>query len=126
MCRVVFEISTPAKDHDTDEKPQSKDLTMTASSLPVNHFSSIVLNPTTAAMPSLIVGKGFADPNHVICECCEDNQATEYCNDCSTAFCGNCKKAHLKPKTMAHHQFITLDEAMKPESDGSSVEDDSL
>jgi len=60
------------------------------------------------------VSKRFADPNNVVCEGCEDNEATEFCKECSMAFCVNCKKIHLKPKVSAHHQFISLDEAMKP------------
>jgi len=30
------------------------------------------------------------------------------------AFCATCKKSHLKMKTASLHQFISLDEGMKP------------
>ena len=106
-------------DNSKDEKPHDKDLTGTvtvtaASSLPVNHFASTILATTTASLSSM--SKGFVDPNHVICEGCEEKEATEFCKDCFIAFCGNCKKPHLRPKSMAHHQFISLDEATKPGS----------
>ena len=102
MCRAVFEV-------ELKQKGQA------ASSLLINHFVSTVL---AAASPASSLGKRHADPNNVVCEGCEENQATEYCKDCSMAFCGTCKKPHLKPKATAHHQFISLDEGMKP---GSSV-----
>ena len=73
-----------------------------------------------AASPASSLGKRHADPNNVVCEGCEENQATEYCKDCSMSFCASCKKPHLKPKATAHHQFILLDEGMKP-GDGGSV-----
>ena len=82
----------------------------TSSPLPVNHFASTVLTAAGASP----VGQGYADPNNVICEGCEENQAIEYCKDCAMAFCATCKKIHLKPKAIAHHQFILLDEAMTP------------
>ena len=68
----------------------------------------------SSSSTSSSVSKGFADPNNVVCESCEESQASEYCQECSMAFCGNCKKMHLKPKPNAHHQFISLDDAMKP------------
>ena len=107
------------------KKHKGKVTTLTAaSSLPVNHFASTVLTAaSSSSSPSFTVsvGKRFADPNHVVCEGCEENEATEYCKECSMAFCASCKKPHLKPKATAHHQFISLDEAMKPESGGGSV-----
>jgi len=45
--------------------------------------------------------------------------AIEYCKDCSLSFCAPCKKTHLKPKMSAHHQFISLDEAMASGGGGS-------
>jgi len=50
----------------------------------------------------------------------EENEAAEYCKECSMAFGATCKKPHLKPKMSAHHQFISLDEAMKPGRGGGS------
>ena len=63
----------------------------------------------TAAYP---LGQGHEDPKNMICEGCEENPAIEYCKDCSMAFCASCKKPHLKTKASAHHQFLSLDEAL--------------
>ena len=54
----------------------------------------------------------------MLCEGCEENEANEFCKECSMAFCVNCKKIHLKPKMSAHHQFISIEEAMKPGGTG--------
>ena len=124
VCRAVFEIpGTAAVAVIGKKKHKGKVTTLTASSLPVNHFASTVLTAASSSSSSFTVsvGKRFADPNHVVCEGCEENEATEYCKECSMAFCATCKKIHLKPKMSAHHQFISLDEAMKPESGGESV-----
>jgi len=64
-----------------------------------------------AAPPSS--SSSHVDPNNVVCEGCEENQATEYCKDCSQSFCATCKKPHLKARANVHHQFISLDEGMK-------------
>ena len=108
MCRAVFEI--PA---DINAQQQGKPLAAAASSLPVNHFVSTML---AASSP---LGKSLADPNNLVCEICDENQASEYCKDCPQAFCATCKKLHLKTKATVAHQFISLDEAMKPGSGGS-------
>ena len=104
VCRAVFEV---------EEEKQKSQGTTAASSLPINHFASTVL---AAALPSSSSGKRHADPNNVVCEGCEENQAIEFCKDCSQSFCDTCKKPHLKAKVSAHHQFISLDEGMKPGS----------
>jgi len=88
----------------------------TSSPLPVNHFASTVLTAGGASP----VGQGYADPNNVICEGCEENQAIEYCKDCAMAFCATCKKPHLRARATAHHLFISLDEAMTPGGGGGS------
>ena len=88
-------------------------MTAAASSLPVNHFVSTML---AAASPSR---KGLADPNNLMCEICDENQACEYCKDCPQAFCATCKKLHLKTKATDDHKFISLDEAMMLGSGGS-------
>ena len=111
MCRAVFEITTRNK-----EEKQKGQGTTAASSLPINHFASTVL---AAASPSSSSSKSHADPNNVVCEGCDENQATEYCKDCSSSFCATCKRVHLKPKAFPHHQFISIDEAMKPGGSGS-------
>jgi hypothetical protein len=55
------------------------------------------------------------DPNSVICEICEDErQASDYCKDCTMFFCLACKKAHLRLKITSRHDFISVDEALKP------------
>ena len=92
--------------------------------LPVNHFAFTMLAKTSAAASSstsLSVGRDHADPNNVVCEVCEENEAGAYCQGCDLDFCATCKKHHLKPKVSAHHTFISLDEAMKPGSVGGSV-----
>jgi len=99
VCRAGFELkatTTTAAD--------------ASSSLPVNRFASTVL----AAAASLFAGQGHEDPNNVVCEICEENPATEFCKNCSQFFCCTCKKPHLKAKVSAHHQFISLDEALTP------------
>ena len=54
------------------------------------------------------------------CEICEENQAAEYCKDCSQPFCNTCKRLHTKARGTAHHQFISLDEGMKSGSGSAS------
>ena len=110
MCRAVFEITTGI-----EEERLKGQGTTAASSLPINHFASTVL---ADASPSSSLS--HADPNNVVCESCDENQATEYCKDCPMALCSTCKRAHLKPKFFPHHQFISLDEGMKL-GDGGSV-----
>jgi len=101
MCRAIFEV---------EEKKEKGQVTTAASSLPINHFASTVL---AAAFPASSSGKSHVDPNNVVCEGCDENQATECCKDCPQPFCASCKKPHLKAKVSAHHKFITLDEGMK-------------
>ena len=60
------------------------------------------------------------DPNNLKCQGCEENEATDYCKDCDLHFRSTCKKVHLKPKVSAHHQFITIDEALKGGSASST------
>jgi len=132
VCRAVFEIPTTATavvvvpaaaavEKGRGKKVKGKQTATTtataifASSLPVNHFASTMLATSSS---SSSVSKRFANPNHVVCEGCEENEASEYCKECSMAFCVNCKKIHLKPKVTAHHQFILLEEAMKPGGTG--------
>ena len=105
MCRAVFGVE--------EEKENGQGKTA-ASSLPINHFASTVL---AAASPSS--SSSHADSNNVVCEGCDENQATEYCKECSMTFCAICKRAHLKPKAFPHHQFILLDEEMKPGGGGA-------
>ena len=113
MCRAAFEISTGIIEEEEKQKGQG---TTAAASLPINHFASTVL---AAASPSSFLSKSHADPNNVVCEGCDENQATEYCKDCSSSFCATCKRVHLKPKAFPHHQFISLDEGMKLGGGGS-------
>jgi len=80
--------------------------------LPTNYFTAGVVTTT--------IKKESVDPNNVICQICEKTQATEFCQDCAMNFCGDCKKVHLKPKMSAHHQFITIDEALKGGSSSSA------
>jgi len=101
MCRGVFEITT--------DKQKGQGTTV-ASSLPINHFASTVL---AVAFPASSLGKRHADPNNVVCEICEENEANEHCKNCSQSYCANCRKSHLKMKISSHHQFISLDEGMK-------------
>ena len=116
MCRAVFEISPGIIEEEEDGK-QNEQVT-NASSLPINHFVSTAL---AAASPSSSSSKSHAEPNNVVCEGCDENQAIEYCKDCSQSFCATCKKAHLKPKVFPHHQFISLDEGMKSGGGGGAV-----
>jgi len=117
MCRAVFEIPTISitSDESQEENETSAASVLpatVASSLPVNRFVSSMLAAASSSSSSL--GKGHADPNNVLCEICEEDQASEFCKDCAQAFCTTCKKPHLKARANVHHQFISLDEAMKP------------
>ena len=80
--------------------------------LPTNYF--------TAGVVTAAVKRESVDPNNIVCESCETTQATEYCKDCAMSFCAGCKKMHLKPKVSAHHQFITIDEALQGGSASSA------
>ena len=71
------------------------------------------MNYFTASVVAASTKSASINPNDVKCELCEENQATDYCKDCSVYFCGACKKPHLKLKVTAHHQFISIDEALK-------------
>jgi len=73
--------------------------------LPTNYF--------TVGVVTASIKKESVDPNNVVCESCEKTQATDYCKDCAMNFCADCKKMHLKPRPNAHHQFITIDEALQ-------------
>jgi len=122
MCRAVFEIPATAPINETLEGPLTAEVAASsASSLPVNHFVSTFIAAAASSASSLLsLGKSHDDPNNVICEGCEENEASEYCKDWSMAFCLTCKKPHLKIKSAAHHQFISLHEALKPGSGSGS------
>ena len=79
-------------------------VTKGAADLPTNYFTASVVSSAT---------QNSVDPNNVRCQGCEEKDATEYCQICSIFFCGGCKKAHLVPKVMSKHQFISIDEAFK-------------
>ena len=80
--------------------------------LPTNYF--------TAGVVTASIKRESVDPNNIVCESCEKTQATDYCKDCTMNFCSDCKKMHLKPRPNAHHQFITIDEALKGGSTSSA------
>ena len=121
MCRAVFEIPTvTAAVNEENQAGKVTTFLVAASSLPINHFASTVLAAASSPSSSSL-SKGHVDPNNVMCEICEENQAIEYCKECSQSFCAMCKKPHLKAKVSAHHRFILLDEAVKLGSGGGSA-----
>jgi len=83
-----------------------------AEDLPTNYF--------TAGVVTASIKRESVDPNNLKCQGCEENEATDYCKDCDLHFCSTCKKTHLRPKVSAHHQFITIDEALKGGSASST------
>ena len=60
------------------------------------------------------------DPNNVRCELCDENEATVKCSNCTQFFCDTCQKIHQKQKMSAHHQYITIDEALQGGSASSA------
>ena len=80
--------------------------------LPTDYF--------TAGVVTASIKKESVDPNNIICEGCENVQATEYCKDCMMNYCTDCKKVHLKPRVTAHHQFIPLEQALGERSNLSA------
>ena len=60
------------------------------------------------------------DPNNVRCELCDENEATVKCSNCTQFFCDTCQKMHQKLKMSAHHQYITIDEALQGGSASSA------
>jgi len=112
VCRAVIEVSVilPSSVVSSPAPPASF-----VSSMLVWASSS---SSSSSSMPSSHMDKPFADPNNVLCEICEDEQACDYCTDCSQSFCASCKKPHLKAKVSSAHHFVSLDEALKP---GTSI-----
>jgi len=53
------------------------------------------------------------DPNNVKCELCDENEATVKCKQCDQFQCDSCQKMHQKQKVSAHHQYISIDEALQ-------------
>jgi len=73
--------------------------------LPINHFTVGIVFAANA--------NAKIDPNNVRCELCEENEATVKCSNCSQFFCDTCQKMHQKLKMSAHHQYISVDEALQ-------------
>ena len=112
MCRAVFEVPTTT----TDENQEGNG---TVSSLPSNHFvTSMLAAAATTTSLSSPLSKGQADPNNVVCDICEKEQASEFCKECAQDICDTCKKRHLKTRANIHHQFTSLDEALTPGGGG--------
>ena len=80
--------------------------------LPNNCFT---VNAVTAAN----VGARI-DPNKVKCELCEETAATVKCTHCHQFQCDSCKRIHQKQKVSAHHQFVTVRDALKGGSSSSA------
>jgi len=59
-------------------------------------------------------------PNKVKCELCEETAATVKCKQCDQFFCDTCQKIHQKLKISAHHQFVTVRDALKGGSSSSA------
>jgi len=79
--------------------------------LPINYTAGVV----TAS-----IKKESVDPNHVVCELCEENEATVKCSNCAQFQCDSCKKIHPKAKSSSQHQFVAIDEALKEGSASST------
>jgi len=80
--------------------------------LPTNYFTAGVV---TAANTSAMI-----DPNKVKCELCEETAATVKCTHCHQFQCDSCRRIHLKAKVSAHHQFVTVRDALKGGSPSSA------
>ena len=80
--------------------------------LPINYFTASAVSAANASAK--------VDPNNVRCELCEENEATVKCSNCSQFFCDTCQKIHQKLKMSAHHQYITIDEALQGGSASSA------
>ena len=83
-----------------------------AEDLPINYFTASAVSSANASSQM--------DPNNVGCELCEENEATVKCSNCNQFFCENCQKMHKKQKVSAHHQYVTIDEALKGGSTSSA------
>jgi len=80
--------------------------------LPTNYFTASAVSAANASAK--------IDPNNVVCEGCDENQATVKCKQCDQFFCETCQKMHQKQKVSAHHQYISIDEALKGGSASSA------
>ena len=74
--------------------------------LPTNYFTFSLLN---SPMSPLMLD----DSEDLICEICDTQEATTFCKQCAQYFCDKCHKPHKKIKTTAHHQFISIEEALE-------------
>jgi len=81
--------------------------------LPTNHF--------TVSAVSSVNASAKIDPNNVKCELCEENEATVKCSNCTQFFCDTCQKIHQKLKVSAHHQYISIGEALQGGSSSSAT-----
>ena len=80
--------------------------------LPTNYFTASAVSAANASAK--------IDPNNVKCELCEENEATVKCSNCTQFFCETCQKMHQKQKVSAHHQYISIDEALQGGSSSSA------
>jgi len=90
--------------HKKEECPQCQ----TAFSLPPNGLVKDLLPlPFTLAISSLKPEE--EDPNDKLCELCEENLATFYCQDCPEYHCDACHAIHKKSKAGRNHTYVSLD-----------------
>jgi len=88
--------------------------------VPLKGIEDLPTNYFTAGVVTASIKKESVDPNNVKCGLCEENDATVHCVDCPAFLCTGCKKMHLKIPSTAHHQFTSIEEALKGGSGGKS------
>ena len=88
--------------------------------IPLKGIEDLPTNCFTVGVESSFTTSSKIDPNNVRCELCEENEATVKCSYSCQFFCENCQKMHQKQKISAHHQYISIDEALKGGSASSA------
>ena len=88
--------------------------------LPLKGVEDLPANYFTAGAVSAANASANIDPNNVRCELCDENEATAKCKQCDQFLCDFCKKSHLRAKATAHHQHISIDDALKGGSTSST------
>jgi len=96
-------------------------ISLKAKKVPKRGVEDLPTNYFTASAVSAASASATIDPNNdVKCELCEENEATVRCKQCDQFFCDTCQKIHQKLKVSAHHQYVTIDEALKKGSSSSA------
>ncbi|KAG5892126.1 hypothetical protein JTB14_032348 [Gonioctena quinquepunctata] len=68
--------------------------------------------PNYPLQHKIVLAAMNSSATHLLCDLCSsDISAIARCMDCAISFCGQCEEIHLRQKSFAEHQVLSLEEA---------------